>query len=101
MLERFLAEEADAARAFLDDIDWEPELEDGSLQRLQKSLQVLLDSLPPEDNAKAAFSAETRASLAQASLARDARDMAAYTAGLEKLQALRKRLVQHGLNRFR
>ncbi|HOG50061.1 MAG TPA: hypothetical protein PKY10_05690 [Lentisphaeria bacterium] len=101
VLERFLAEEADAARAFLDEIDWEPELEDESLQRLQKSLQVLLDSLPPEDNAKATFSDETRVSLAQAAKARDARDMAAYTAGLEALQVLQQRLVQHGLNRFR
>ena len=100
-LGRFLAEEADAARAFLDGIDWEPELEDESLNRLQKNIQALLDTLPPEDDAKMALVDEFRALHGQAIKGRDARDAAAYAAGQEELQALQQRLVQHGLQRFR
>jgi hypothetical protein len=101
VLERFLAEEADAARAFLDGIDWEPELEGESLNRLQKNIQALLDSLPPEDDAKMALDDDFRALQARAIKGRDARDAAAYAAGLNDLQALRQRLIQHGLQRFR
>lgn len=101
IVERFLNEEADAASAFLRNINWQPELDPQPLDRLRRLIGQIIDELPETDPDRPQFRAASDRLGSQAATALGARDAAALAVAQSDMQALFETLVARGLQRFR